>query len=69
MPGTGKTATVMEMLNQMRSEARQGGDLQFLAINCLQLPSAQHVYSKVGWWKAQVATAEGLDLDYDVYFL
>jgi Cdc6-like AAA superfamily ATPase len=46
VPGTGKTASVMEVLGGLRAEAQQKG-AQFVAINCLQLPSPAHVYSKV----------------------
>jgi origin recognition complex subunit 1 len=49
VPGTGKTASVMEVLGGAREAARAAG-AQFVAVNCLQLPSAQHVYSRL-WEK------------------
>jgi Cdc6-like AAA superfamily ATPase len=49
VPGTGKTALVMEMLRELRSEALQAG-AQVVAINCLQLPTPQHVFSRL-WEK------------------
>lgn len=49
VPGTGKTALVMEVLAGMRDEAMKAGG-QFVAINCLQLPSPQHVFSRL-WEK------------------
>eukprot|EP00878_Enallax_costatus_P035608 GHUV01039787.1.p1 GENE.GHUV01039787.1~~GHUV01039787.1.p1 ORF type:complete len:213 (+),score=81.84 GHUV01039787.1:244-882(+) len=49
VPGTGKTALVMEVLASMREQAVKAG-AQFVAINCLQLPSPQHVFSRL-WEK------------------
>jgi origin recognition complex subunit 1 len=46
VPGTGKTACVMEVLAAARATARAAGT-QFVALNCLQLPSPLHVYSKL----------------------
>jgi origin recognition complex subunit 1 len=49
VPGTGKTALVMEVLGGA-SEAGVKAGAQFVAINCLQLPSPQHVFSRL-WEK------------------
>lgn len=49
VPGTGKTALVKEVLAGVREEARAAGT-QFASINCLQLPSPQHVFSRL-WEK------------------
>jgi Cdc6-like AAA superfamily ATPase len=49
VPGTGKTALVMEMLRGLRPQALQAG-AQVVAINCLQLPTPQHVFSRL-WEK------------------
>lgn len=49
VPGTGKTALVMEVLGSLEGEAHQAG-AQLVAINCLQLPSPQHVFSRL-WEK------------------
>lgn len=49
VPGTGKTALVMEMLRTLRPQALQAG-AQVVAINCLQLPTPQHVFSRL-WEK------------------
>lgn len=49
VPGTGKTACVLEVLSAARSKAQKAG-AQFVSINCLQLPSPPHVYSRL-WEK------------------
>eukprot|EP00775_Hariotina_reticulata_P010397 gene10397-10555_t len=49
VPGTGKTALVMEVLGGVREAGVQAG-AQVVAINCLQLPSPQHVFSRL-WEK------------------
>ncbi|GIL83271.1 hypothetical protein Vretimale_11290 [Volvox reticuliferus] len=46
VPGTGKTACVMEVLASVRSAAQSSG-VQLIILNALQLPSPQHVYSKL----------------------
>lgn len=56
VPGTGKTASVMEVLGRARSAARQSG-CQFVAVNCLALPSPQHVYSRL--WERLAGQALG----------
>jgi Ni2+-binding GTPase involved in maturation of urease and hydrogenase len=45
VPGTGKTALVMEMLRGLAPQALRAG-AQVVAINCLQLPTPQHVFSR-----------------------
>lgn len=47
VPGTGKTATVTEVLQQLRLEARAGRlpDFNFVELNGLRLPSPQHAYT------------------------
>ncbi len=49
VPGTGKTATVMETIRSLRrkSEARQLPAFQFVDINSLRLPSPQHAYTQL----------------------
>jgi origin recognition complex subunit 1 len=56
VPGTGKTACVMEVLSRARQAARQSG-CQFVAVNCLALPSPQHVYSRL--WERLAGQALG----------
>lgn len=46
VPGTGKTACMMEVLAAARHKAKAAGT-QFVSLNCLQLPTPQHVYSKL----------------------
>lgn len=46
VPGTGKTACMVEVLASLRGRAKAAGT-QFVSLNCLQLPSPQHVYSKL----------------------
>jgi Cdc6-like AAA superfamily ATPase len=46
VPGTGKTATVQEVMRQLRARMDEG-DLpafRFVEINALRLPSPQHAY-------------------------
>ena len=47
IPGTGKTATVLEVMRGFRRKAEAGecGHFQFVEINGLRLPSPQHAYS------------------------
>ncbi|KAL4434835.1 hypothetical protein ABPG77_005362 [Micractinium sp. CCAP 211/92] len=47
IPGTGKTATVLEIMRTLkrRSEAGELPKFQFVEINGLRLPSPQHAYS------------------------
>lgn len=49
VPGTGKTALVMEVLRGLRPQVAAAG-AQVVTINCLQLPSPQHVFSRL-WEK------------------
>jgi origin recognition complex subunit 1 len=49
VPGTGKTALVMEVLRGLRPQAMAAG-AQVVTINCLQLPTPQHVFSRL-WEK------------------
>ncbi|EFJ47339.1 origin recognition complex subunit 1 [Volvox carteri f. nagariensis] len=46
VPGTGKTACVMEVLGGVRAAAQSSG-VQLVILNALQLPTPQHVYSKL----------------------
>ncbi|KAG2449488.1 hypothetical protein HYH02_005632 [Chlamydomonas schloesseri] len=46
VPGTGKTACCMEVLGGVRQQAQASG-VQLVILNALQLPSPQHVYSKL----------------------
>ena len=46
VPGTGKTACMSEVLAAARPRARAAGT-QFVSLNCLQLPTPQHAYSKL----------------------
>eukprot|EP00798_Chlamydomonas_sp_ICE-L_P011216 gene11216-18838_t len=51
VPGTGKTACVMEVLNKQYNEGSASfKNVQLVTLNALSLPSPQHVYSKV-WEK------------------
>ncbi len=47
VPGTGKTATVLETMRSLRrmAEAGQLPPFQFVEINSLRLPSPQHAYT------------------------
>lgn len=47
VPGTGKTATVLEVMRGLRSLEVAGGlpAFQFVEINSLRLPSPQHAYT------------------------
>jgi len=47
VPGTGKTATVLETIRSLRrkTEAGQLPAFQFVDINSLRLPSPQHAYT------------------------
>jgi Cdc6-like AAA superfamily ATPase len=49
VPGTGKTASVMEVIRDLQADARAGKlpKFQFAEINALRLPRAQHVYSRL----------------------
>ena len=49
VPGTGKTATVMETIRSLRrkSEAGRLPAFQFVDINSLRLPSPQHAYTQL----------------------
>ena len=46
VPGTGKTATLHEVMRQMRAqmEAGQAGSFRYVEINALRLASPQHAY-------------------------
>ena len=46
VPGTGKTATLHEVMRQMRTqmEAGQAGSFRYVEINALRLASPQHAY-------------------------
>ena len=52
MPGTGKTATVLAVINKLKSEIKLGliNDFEFVQINGLRLSSPQDAYSVV--WRA-----------------
>ena len=47
VPGTGKTATVLEVVRSLRRKAEAGQlpAFQFVELNSLRLPSPQHAYS------------------------
>ena len=47
VPGTGKTATVLETMRRLRRKAEAGqlAPFQFVEINSLRLPSPQHAYT------------------------
>ena len=47
VPGTGKTATVLETMRGLRRKAEAGHlpAFQFVEINSLRLPSPQHAYT------------------------
>lgn len=47
VPGTGKTATVLETMRSLRRKAEAGHlpAFQFVEINSLRLPSPQHAYT------------------------
>ena len=49
VPGTGKTATVLEVMRSLRrkAEAGQVPHFQFVELNSLRLPSPQHAYSSL----------------------
>eukprot|EP00793_Prasinoderma_coloniale_P005673 PRCOL_00004147-RA len=49
VPGTGKTATVMEVMRAARKEAKEANQapFQLVMINGLRLPSPQHAYSSI----------------------
>jgi Cdc6-like AAA superfamily ATPase len=49
VPGTGKTATVMEVMRKLRrrAESQQLPLFQFVEINGLRLPSPYHAYSRL----------------------
>ena len=46
VPGTGKTATLHEVMRQMRAKADSGGagPFRYIEINALRLASPQHAY-------------------------
>ena len=46
VPGTGKTATLHEVMRQMRAQAEAGlaGSFRYVEINALRLASPQHAY-------------------------
>ena len=45
VPGTGKTATVLEVMRSFRSSAGGLPPFQFVEINSLRLPTPQHAYT------------------------
>lgn len=47
VPGTGKTATVLEVMRSLRRKTESGQlpAFQFVELNSLRLPSPQHAYS------------------------
>jgi len=47
VPGTGKTASVLEVMRGMRGQIDAGElpHFQFVELNSLRLPSPQHVYT------------------------
>ena len=49
IPGTGKTASVLEVARQLGAESKSGAlrKFHFVEINGLQLPSPMHVYSQL----------------------
>lgn len=62
MPGTGKTATVLATVQELRKEASKGDipEFDFVEINCLRLQSPQEAYT-VAWrgMTGNVASAKG----------
>jgi Cdc6-like AAA superfamily ATPase len=55
VPGTGKTACVMEVLGAFRAEQQEEGPgaataTQLVVLNCLQLPTPNHVFTRL-WEK------------------
>lgn len=49
VPGTGKTATVRAVANQLRKEKEDGSlpRFQFVELNAMSLPTPQHAYSEL----------------------
>lgn len=49
VPGTGKTATVLEVMRSLRKEveAQKLPGFQFAEMNSLRLPSPQHAYTQL----------------------
>ena len=50
MPGTGKTATVLEVVNELQQLAEGGGDIpvfQFVHLNGLNLTNPQQVFQVI----------------------
>lgn len=49
VPGTGKTATVRDVMRclRRRAEAKEVLPFQFVELNSLQLPSPQHAYCQL----------------------
>eukprot|EP00892_Ulva_mutabilis_P011095 jgi/Ulvmu1/8358/UM042_0064.1 len=60
VPGTGKTASVMEVMRGLLAEAAAGGvpQFRFAEINALRLPSPKHLYPRV----AEALTGQRLGL-------
>lgn len=46
IPGTGKTACIMEVLSKLKARAVAAG-VQLVTLNALSLPTPQHVYAKL----------------------
>ena len=64
VPGTGKTALVLEVMQAARQRMQAGSlaPLQFVEINALRLPSPHHAYvclHEVGGWSDRVVQPGG----------
>ena len=71
VPGTGKTATVLEVMRQFKKKAEQQEvpPFQFVELNALRLPTPQHAYSFLleqltGWHTTPNRAAEELNAMY-----
>ena len=58
VPGTGKTATVLETMRSLRRKAEAGHlpAFKFVEINSLRLPSPQHAYAHLYEVRASAAS-------------
>ena len=71
VPGTGKTATVLEVMRRFKKKAerQEVPQFQFVELNALRLPTAQHAYSFLleqltGWQTTPMRAAEELNAMY-----
>ena len=71
VPGTGKTATVLEVMRKFKrmAENQQVPPFQFVELNALRLPTAQHAYSYLleqltGWQTTPARAADELNAMY-----